>query len=378
MISTANNYKNKALSIFSAILLGTASILGLQSCNSGGGDSTLTTVNVSGGSVVEGDAGTQSITFTATLSAAAGSSTTVDYATSDGTAVAGTDYTAKSGTLAFTSGSTTATITVDVAGDTAFEFDETITLTLSNPVAAVLGSTASASGMIMDDDDANPKGYFTGVANVNSTSYSDMTGIAYNNRLMVFSPAANVLYDIAITSISVTDFSGTVNVYVSGNNTLEAVTVTGTTNESRIQATFAGGTGLAVGSFDILFDTQNNRGATLARVSTVTSPVWEGNFFGIDVDTGSFASNVLGQYSSADDTVERCGASGTFVLPDSSLNIYQLSHDVVDSTIGTCFTTYESSGHTGFASVIDNVTTDDGLIYAFTNSTFALFAVVSH
>jgi len=378
MISTANNYKNNAISIVSAVLLGVVSILGLQNCSSGGGDSTSTTVNVSGGSVVEGDTGTQSITFTATLSAAAGSSTTVDYATSDGTAVAGTDYTAKSGTLAFTSGSTTATVTIDVAGDTAFEFDETITLTLSNPVASVLGATASASGTILDDDDANPKGYFTGAATFGGVSYSDVIGLAFDNRLMVFSPVSNDLYDITLTTL-VTDFTGSVDVY--NNGTLVqagTVTITGTTNESQIQGTFANGSGIAVGSFDILFDTSNNRGATLDRVSTVIAPVWTGSLFGIDEDTGRFASNVSGQYDGIDDTGERCGISGTFVLPDPGLNIYQLSHDVVDSTIGTCATEYESTDHTGFASVIDNITTDDGLVYAFTNGTFALFAVMSH
>ena len=385
MISTAYNNKNKALSIVSAILLGAVSILGLQSCSSGGGDSTSTTVNVSGGSVVEGDTGTKSITFTATLSAAAGSSTTVDYATSDGTAVAGTDYTAKSGTLAFASGSTTATVTVDVAGDTVFEFDETITLTLSNPVAVVLGATASANGTITDDDDADPKGYYTGTATVNGVGVNDFTGLAYNGRLMMFSPSTNLLYDINLGNVAVTDFTGatgsTVDVYENGVKTPDVVTVTGTTNESQIEGTFVGGTSAsAVVTFNLLFDTQNNRGATLGRIEGVALTRWAGNFFGIDVDTGRFSSDVSGQYSSVDDTVERCVASGTLVIPNSNLNIYQLSHDVNSQVgVGTCGATeYESAGHTGFASVIDDITTDDGLVYAFTNGTFALFAVMNH
>ncbi len=151
MIKTANINKNKGLSTIAVVLMG-AAVFGLQSCSSGGDDTPPASVTVTGGSVTEGDAGTQSITFTVTSSAAAGASTTVDYATSDGTAVAGTDYTATTGTLAIPAGATSAIVTVDVTGDTAFEFDETLTLTLSNPVAAVLGTTASAIGTIMDDD----------------------------------------------------------------------------------------------------------------------------------------------------------------------------------------------------------------------------------
>src|SRR5262249_49139190 len=72
----------------------------------------------------------------------------VDYATADGTAVAGSDYTAAGGTLTFAAGETSKTVTVNVTGDTAIEWDEALTLTLSNPTGATLatatGTTASA------------------------------------------------------------------------------------------------------------------------------------------------------------------------------------------------------------------------------------------
>ena len=375
MFITADRYYDYSLSTIAAVLLGCASIFGLQSCDSIGPATPSASVTVTGGSVTEGDAGTRSITFTVAISAPVSENALVDYATSDGTAVAGADYTATTGRLAILAGATSAIVTVDVAGDTVFEFDETLTLTLSNPVAAVLGAAASATGTITNDDDADPKGYFTGVATVNNTNYNDMMGIAYNNRLMVFSPTANVLYDIAITSVSVTDYTGTVDVYVKGNVLKGSITVSGTTNESHIQGTFAGGTGFAVGSFDILFDTQNNRGATLSRIETSGLP-WNGDVYGFVTETGEFTTNLTGSYASYtgfDDEKPSCGYTGNLIIPDSNLNIYQMDHDVVN--IEKCI--YIAEDHTGFAAVIDDIATDDKLVYAFANGTLSLFAIMS-
>lgn len=372
MFATATRYKNIRLSSIAAVLLGVSSFFGLQGCENLDLGTPSSTVTVTGGSVTEGDSGTRSIAFTVALSEPSDVNAFVDYATSDGTAVAGDDYAATAGTLAILAGATSTIVTVDVAGDTEFEFDETLILTISNPVAAVLGAEASAAGTITDDDDADPKGYFTGVANVNNTNYSDITGIAYNNRLMMFSPTANVLYDIAITSVSDTDYTGTVEVYLNGNVLKSSITVSGTTNESQIQGTFAGGTGFAVGSFDILFDTQNNRGATLARVETETSGTqWNGDIYGFVTDTGEFTTNKTGSYSGSDDSVS-CAYTGDFVIPDSDLNIYLMDHDVVGNV--TCL--FKTEGHTGFASVIDDIATDDKLVYAFANGTLSLFAIM--
>ena len=373
MSTNAACYNHNCLSAIAAVLLGGASLFGLQSCdNLEDLDTPLASVTVTGGSVTEGDSGTRSIAFTVTLSAPTDTNTFIDYATSDGTAVAGADYTATSGTLAILAGATSTIVTVDVAGDTVFEFDETLTLTLSNPVAAVLGAAASATGTITNDDDADPKGYFTGVANVNNTNYNDMMGIAYNNRLMLFSPTANVLYDIAITSVSVTDYTGTVDVYVNGNVLKGSITVSGTTNESNIQGTFAGGTGFAVGSFDILFDTQNNRGATLSRIETSGLP-WSGDVYGFVTETGEFTTNLTGSYAGFDDDVPSCIYTGNYVIPDSNFNVYRMDHDVLDN--GSCV--FITEDHTGFASVIDDIGTNDKLVYAFANGTLSLFAIMS-
>jgi len=106
-------------------------------------------------SVIEGDGGSSILTVPVTLSGPSGHEIDVDYATSDGTATAGSDYAAASGTLVFAAGETTKELHITVAGDFQDEGDETLTVTLSAPFNADLG-TAIATGTITNDD-AGPK-----------------------------------------------------------------------------------------------------------------------------------------------------------------------------------------------------------------------------
>ena len=85
--------------------------------------------------------------FAVRLSRARNAETRVDWATGDGTARAGADYRAASGTLVFVAGETSGTVAVAVLADAHDEGDETLTLTLSNPVGARLGD-AEATGTI--------------------------------------------------------------------------------------------------------------------------------------------------------------------------------------------------------------------------------------
>ena len=80
---------------------------------------------------------------------------TVAYADAGtGSAESGTDYTALAGgTLTFAAGETSKTITISVIGDGAAEPDETVVVTLSNPVNAAF-AVASATGTITNDDQA--------------------------------------------------------------------------------------------------------------------------------------------------------------------------------------------------------------------------------
>ncbi len=98
--------------------------------------------------VLEGDSGTTPMTFVVTLTPPAPVPLTVTYRTADGTATAGQDYQAASGSLTFNPGESVKSIVVTVFGDTIFEPDETLTLTVTAPG----GMSVTATGTILNDD----------------------------------------------------------------------------------------------------------------------------------------------------------------------------------------------------------------------------------
>lgn len=77
---------------------------------------------------------------------------TVNYAVTDGTATRGVDYRLDNGTITFASGQTMATIPIEILHDTLAEPDETIVVTLSNPVNATPGPITVHTYTIVDDD----------------------------------------------------------------------------------------------------------------------------------------------------------------------------------------------------------------------------------
>ena len=123
-------------------------------------DDDARTLSIDSPIVMEGTGATGGVlTFTVSLSTASGRQVTVDYADAGtGTATSGTDYTAiPAGTLTFAAGTTTQTIDVTVTGDATDEPNETVAVTLSSPVNAVLAvGAATGTGTITDDDGAPP------------------------------------------------------------------------------------------------------------------------------------------------------------------------------------------------------------------------------
>nr|MCU0479524.1 putative Ig domain-containing protein [Chloroflexota bacterium] len=103
--------------------------------------------------VVEGDAGTVTVSLSVVLAPSAPGTVTLQYATANGTAVAGSDYTAATGTLTFAPGETAKTVSVSVTGDTAIEADETFFVRLSSVTGAYVVD-AEGKASILNDDSA--------------------------------------------------------------------------------------------------------------------------------------------------------------------------------------------------------------------------------
>jgi uncharacterized repeat protein (TIGR01451 family) len=114
--------------------------------------STFPTVDFSDPSYDVSESGGSAI-ITVTLSQATALTVTVDYATGGGTATAGSDYDTSSGTLVFTPGVTSQTFTVPITQDSWDEYDETVTLMLTNADNATIGGNNPATLTIEDDDD---------------------------------------------------------------------------------------------------------------------------------------------------------------------------------------------------------------------------------
>lgn len=82
----------------------------------------------------------------------------VAYATANGTAIAGSDYTAASGTLNWANGdSAQKFFDVTILDDASYEGNETFSVNLSGATVASLGSPASATVTITDNDPAPPE-----------------------------------------------------------------------------------------------------------------------------------------------------------------------------------------------------------------------------
>jgi hypothetical protein len=77
----------------------------------------------------------------------------VNYAVTAGTAEGlGVDYTLSSGTATITAGQTSTTVALTVIDDLVDEADETLTITLSSPIYATIGSNTSTVYTILDND----------------------------------------------------------------------------------------------------------------------------------------------------------------------------------------------------------------------------------
>ncbi len=102
-------------------------------------------------SLLEGNAGNTTMTFTVSLSSPSTLPITFSYFTSPGSATTPADYGTVNGRPTLAPGQTTMTIGVPIVGDTTDEPDETFTMNLSAPTNSVIADP-SGVGTILDDD----------------------------------------------------------------------------------------------------------------------------------------------------------------------------------------------------------------------------------
>jgi hypothetical protein len=115
-------------------------------------DDAAPSISVGDASVIEGNAGSKSVTVTVSLSNPSSHQVAVGYATADGTAVSPGDFEPASGTLLFGSGETQKTLAVSVLGDTAVEPDELLTIDAASAENAVLGDPSGGVTIANDGD----------------------------------------------------------------------------------------------------------------------------------------------------------------------------------------------------------------------------------
>ena len=144
-------------------------------------------------SVLEGNSGTTTATFTLSLAQVSGQTVTVDYATVEGTATAPEDYATAVGARSFAPGETTKTVTVTINGDAIDEANETYTLVLLNPVnATVIGGEGVGT---ITDDEGDPS------LSVNDVTVTENdSGTVNANFTVTLAPASGQTVTVAYTT----------------------------------------------------------------------------------------------------------------------------------------------------------------------------------
>ncbi|HYR75689.1 MAG TPA: Calx-beta domain-containing protein [Pyrinomonadaceae bacterium] len=199
------------------------------------------------------------VTITVQRTGGSGGAVSVHYATSAGTATVASDYIETSGDLNWADGdSADKTFTVTVKGDTTFEPDETVNLTLSAPTnGAVLGGTNPTTLTIQNDDsqptisvgDKSQAEGNTGTSNSDlAVSLSNASYQTITVHYTTVDGTASQPSDYTTTSGTLTFAPGetnkTVSVSVNGDTTFEADETFTVTLDTPTNATILDGSGL--------------------------------------------------------------------------------------------------------------------------------------
>jgi N-acetylneuraminic acid mutarotase len=253
--------------------------------------------------------GAGSATITVTRSGGTASGVTVQYATGDGTATAGSDYSSASGTLTFAASETSKTFAVPILNDPLGEGNETVNLTLSNPMGGATLTTPNAAALTIVDDEV--------VLQFSTSSYS-VTENTVNTSISVVrsgptTSAVSVGYSMsngtAASGLDYTVVSGTVSLAAGVTSKTFTVPILGDTldeaNET-VNLALSGPTGgalLGPRSAAVLTITDNDSGGAL-KFSAATYTVSEASASATVTVTrsGGTASGVTVNYATSNGT----------------------------------------------------------------------------
>ena len=159
------------------------------------------------GQANEGSSGSTTVSFQATLSAASTQAVTVPI-TYSGTATQGTDYSNAATNITIAAGQTTGNATFSVVGDTTVESNETVILMLGTPTNATLGTNATFTHTILNDDVVIPTVQFTAASSSSNEGNSGGTTVTVQATLSAASTqTVTVPISYAGTASSGTDYT---------------------------------------------------------------------------------------------------------------------------------------------------------------------------
>lgn len=183
----------------------------------------------------------------------------------------------------------------------------------------------------------------------------DVSGLLYNGRIIAISESAGAIYDGSYT-VSGNSISGNVTAYQINGGPYATATISGTvTEQGSISVSFNTSYGTS-GTMSLTFNSIYNRASSLLLVA--------GSW---NYTSGSYSLTVTVQNDGAffGQDSAGCVISGTIGLLDTTHNLYSMT-----TSITSCGSL--NGSYTGLAGLLDNVSTNDTLQVAISNSNYIL------
>lgn len=236
---------------------------------------TILAITATDAAKAEGSSGNTPFTFTVTRTGNVSGATSFDYqVTGSGPNPADSaDFggTFPTGTVSFAANVASKTITLDVSGDTQIEPDDGFTVTISNATGGAIISTASATGVIQNDDVNQPP-----VLAANQSSVTVNEGLLVSNSGTWSDPdvPANTVTLSASTGTVTKNANGTWDWQIGSTDDVPATSVTITADDG------VGGTATTTFTYTV---------ANVAPTLTQSSNAVTGNVLTLLSNTGTYA-----------------------------------------------------------------------------------------